>query len=207
MANVFFLFIIFHTNIYYTFRSSEYVNSCREICASPASFRRPQLERSVVRTSHDELVIGRHVGAHDFPIVTRQHLERLPSFVGPDLGGIVIRRGDQILPLRSLILDVGQQVRVRRNRVYAGALSQVPYLAGVVLARGGDVKAIRREVDAENGLQMTLHEHDAPTGTQVPNATERIVTACSANTAVALKARRMNKQVAENNPSSDRKVA
>lgn len=151
-------------------------------------------------------MIGRYVDGHDFPVVTRQHLERLPSFVGPDLGGVVVRRGDQVLALCSLILHVGQQVGVRRNRVYAGAFPQVPDLAGIVLARGGDVEAVRREVDAEDGLQVTLHEHDAPAGTQVPNAAERIVTACGANAPVALEARWNKRTSSKFNPSNDCKV-
>lgn len=40
---------------------------------------------------------------------------------------------------------------MRRYSVYAGPLSQVPYLASVIFTRRRYMKTIRREIDTVNG--------------------------------------------------------
>lgn len=78
---------------------------------------------------------------------------------------------------------------MRWYRVYASSLSQIPNLASIILTRRRYVKTVWREIDTEDGRQMTFHKHYASAGTQIPYSAKRVLTACGANASIALKAK------------------
>lgn len=83
-------------------------------------------------------------------------------------------------PLNSWILtlefDLRHEVSMSGDGVDTVPMAQVPDLDGVVLGACGNVVAVGAEVDAQDWLEMTLHEHHTAAGAKVPHTTKRIQT-------------------------------
>lgn len=131
-------------------------------------------------------VVVRDVRAHHLALVSGQRFDERPVRSGPEFERVIVGGGQDVVAGLLIEQRLGDHVRVRRDRVLELAFSQIPDFGRVIFAAGHDVVAVGREIHADDALQVALHEHDAATGPQTPDASERIETTADRQRAVRI---------------------
>ena len=93
----------------------------------------------------------------------------------PRLGVSVVRGAQEVSPARRLVAHARDGLRVRRHGIQAPFnMSQVPHLHGVVLRAGHNVRAVRREINAQHGFGVASQIQHVGPRARVPKPAVRL---------------------------------